>query len=613
MYPVTQDFQEKMKSDARRVLGRIKIDYTDPFIDQSISASANEQAGVSHIAQTADAVLESTHKWASLDGVWRLDGTYHLAPETDEEAKTLQMGWWGATLAGDGGGFSIPYPTLTVEHASRPVHSLRVVGDSKREEYPVDFEIRLYDSGSNVLHTETVTGNSEITWAKAVSINKVAKSVLEIRRWSHEGRQVKILEFFTSVQEVYEGDDIILINLLEERETSEGSLPVGNISANEIDIRLDNATRKFDAGNTQSPLYQLLKPNRRIRAWLGTDDGEYVPLGVFWSGDWSAPEDGLYAATTGRDRLDMLAQSTYNTSQVAMNVSLYELAEAVLQDAGLEPEEYSISADLQTYVVPYAWFGTISHREALRLIAEASLSVAYCDRHGTIRVEPFVPAESESLLVTADDYFRKDNPAKWAEVANVIEVETQPLRPDAMQEVYRSNEPVSIESEQTLTLTVFYNEPPCIEAVAGLEDAPVGCTIQEAIYYAWGATVKVYSETAGAFVLVVTAKPLKVLNKERAVARDEQSITEHGILRYRYPSNPLVQTLDVAELIAGTLLASFREPRRDLEMEWRGNPALLLGDRVTVTDKNEQNDYYVTRQEIEWAGTLRARLSGRRV
>ena len=46
---------------------------------------------------------------------------------------------------------------------------------------------------------------------------------------------------------------------------------MGNISANEIDIRLNNETRKFDAGNKQSSLYQLLKPNMRIRAWLGVE------------------------------------------------------------------------------------------------------------------------------------------------------------------------------------------------------------------------------------------------------------------------------------------------------------------------------------------------------
>ena len=121
---------------------------------------------------------------------------------------------------------------------------------------------------------------------------------------------------FTAIQETYEGDDILLVSLLEEREVSQGSLPVGNISANEITIRLDNTNRKFDAGNPNSPLHGLIKPNRRIRAWLGVEheDGakEWVPLGVFWCGDWEAPEDELYAQTRGRDRLELLRKSTYS-------------------------------------------------------------------------------------------------------------------------------------------------------------------------------------------------------------------------------------------------------------------------------------------------------------
>ena len=43
-------------------------------------------------------------------------------------------------------------------------------------------------------------------------------------------------------------------------------------------------------------------------------------------------------------------------------------------------------------------------------------------------------------------------------------------------------------------------------------------------------------------------------------------------------------------------------------MTWRGNPALLLGDRITVKGQ----DYHVIRQEIEWAGALSARLGARK-
>ena len=786
MYPTSQEFQEKIKQQIdRRTFSKVQIDYTDPFLDQSITVAANESANASFPSQTADAVAEPFAKIASLDGSWVLDGTYAVAP-TPQEAETKQMGWWGSQLAGAGGAFSTPYPTLTVTFFPRPITRLKAVGDSKRQEWPVDFSIHLYDGNNTLLYTETVTGNIEIAWSKVLDepITQVEKMTLELTKWSHAGRQAKILEFFTSIQETYEDDNIIFIHLLEEREVSQGSLPVGNISANEIDIRLSNETRKFDAGNKQSPLYQTLKANRRIKAWLGVKDvigewhteieqssyyyqarlcgeryvaqgfkpvgslvgarevwayvlssptgkegsppdvhfhvysnnedvpgesistdygvvtgdnwpsgrqwvgtkivldeplqegqqywlvlagqgvydyydnvryvssdsdkyadgyrctssdgmtwnkthdrdltfrldapiykDEWVPLGTFWSGDWHVPEDRVYAQTIGRDRLELLRKSTYSTSQVQMNKTLYNLAQSIFQDAGLTEEEYYIDTELQQFPVPYAWFDSQSHREALRKIAEACLGQVYCDRNGIIRIEgpSFLQSQTEPVMtITPDDYFRKDNPVKWSEIANYIEVETQPLRPDVSQEVYRSNEPIPIIAGQTKTITVYYNHTPCIEATATLENFVSGAEITKTTYYAWGANISVSSSNTGTFELVINAKPLRVLNKEKAIAQDEESILDNGMLKYTFPVNPLVQTREVAQKIADTLLAYFKNPRRDVEVEWRGNPALLLGDKIAVVDKDEENEYFVTRQELEFDGALRARMSGRR-
>lgn len=612
MYPVTQDFNDEMKALNRKVYGKVQIDYTDPFLDQSIHVESSEQANVSYKEQTADSVVDPVGKIASLDGSWVLDGSYVLAP-SPEDSEKYQMGWWGKQLAGDDGILIEPYPTLTAAFFSRPIRKLKVVGDSARGEYPVDFVIRLYDSQGTVLHTETVVNNIEVNWTKTIDvITQVIKMELIITKWSHSGRQVKILEFFTSIQEIYEGDDIFLIHLLEEKEVSQGSLPVGNISANEIDIRLYNKNRKFDAGNTQSPLYELLKQNRRIKAWIGTKN-ELVPLGTFWSGDWNAPEDNIYAHTTGRDRLELLRKSTYSKSSVQTNKTLYDLATQVLQDAGLAVEEYWVDTELQEYLIPYSYFENQSHREALRKIAEACLGQVFCDREGAIRIEgpSYLENQTEiTLSITQDDYFTKDNPVKWSEIANFIEVETQPLRPDIEQEVYRSNEPVSISSGQTKTITAYYNNTPCIDVAALLEG--VG-TITESTYYAWGATIKITSDIDGLFTLVVKAKPLKILNKEKAIAKDDESITDNGKLTYTFPSNPLVQTIDIAQTIADKLLQYYKDPRRDVEIDWRGNPALLLGDRVSATDKNEVNNYNVVRQDIEFDGGLRAKMSGRKV
>jgi len=617
VYPVSQAFLDAIKAAERQVIAKVTIDYTNPFLDESITVSVSEQAAVSWPQQTADAVEEVPYRWISLDGSWVLDGTYRLAPVNEEQLSLYQMGWWGASLAGADGSFAAPYPTLTVAFLPRPIHQLKVVGDTARGEYPVDFAVRLYDQAGTLLHEEVVVGNTAVAWSKVLTaaVLNVARMVLEIHRWSHPGRQVKIAEFYTSIQETYEGKDLLSVSLLEEREVTQGSLPVGNISANEIRISLANKGRKFDPDNKQSPLYGVLKPNRRIRAWLGIPGNppEWVPLGTFWSLDWDAPDDVLEATVIARDRLELLRKGTYQSAQVQQNVSLYTLAEQVLQDAGLQPGEYAIDTALQSIVVPWAWFNPTTHREALRIIAEAGLAVVYCDRDGIIRIQRYASGlgTTPALVIAASGYFAARTPSRQDQVANEIVVDTQPLQPAAApEEVYRSNSPISVPANQSVMVLVYYNQPPVIEAAASLEGAPSGVSITAATYYGWGAQVTITNGTASAasVTLVITGKPLAVRNKERAIARDEVSIFENGVLRYEFPANPLVQTLSVAQQIADTLLASVKDPRRDIEVEWRGNPALLLGDRVTVKGQ----DYYVIRQEIEWAGALSARLTGRK-
>jgi len=273
VYPVTEDFIQKMKADRRQVVARVEIDYTDPFLDQSLEIEANEQANVSYLQQTADSVDQTTRKYACLDGTWDLtSGEYHLAPSPGMLSQ-YQMGWWGAQFAGAGGLFATPYPALTVTHLPRPIRQLKVVGDTAREEYPVDFNIKLYAQNGTLLKTETVTGNTQVSWQKNLEpqVLDVAKQVLEITKWSHAGRCAKIVEFFTSIREVYETGDLMSVRLLEEREASQGSLPVGNISANEVTLALNNEDKKFDIDNEQSPLKNLLKPNRRIQVHFGTE------------------------------------------------------------------------------------------------------------------------------------------------------------------------------------------------------------------------------------------------------------------------------------------------------------------------------------------------------
>src|SRR5690606_24086971 len=267
-------------------------------------------------------------------------------------ALLYQVGWWGEQLAGSDGSFSPPYPSLAVTHGVRAAHTMRLVGDSARGEYAVDFTIDLYGEGDVLLHREIVTGNTQIEWSKELPepVQGVVKQTVTITRWSHPGRQAKVVEFFTSIQQTYEGEQLVSVRLLEERETSTGGIPVGSISSNELALQLVNDGR-FDPDNTDSPLHGLLTPNRRVRAWLGAKvdgdgDIEWVPLGTFWTTEWETSSATPEALARARDRLERLRNTDYRTSTVQQNVSAAQLIEAILLDAGLAATHWVIEPEL---------------------------------------------------------------------------------------------------------------------------------------------------------------------------------------------------------------------------------------------------------------------------
>ena len=325
MLTVTQDFKDNiLATERQKIYCRVTIDYSDPFLDTSLTITANESNRITENDHVANGKEIIPVKYTSLDGSWILDNTYFSPPETDESLLVAELGWQGNTLCDENGDFAATYPMLTVEFSARSIRGLKVVGDYIRNEYPVDFEIVLYDKNDTVLLTQTVTGNASYRWDLPITlVSEVTKMTLEIKKWNVGHRVVKIAEFFTSIQEIYEGDDIISVSLLEEREISNGSLPIGNITANEVDIKLNNVDHIFDAGNNLSRLYGLVRPNRRVRLEFGLllpdDTIEWVSKGTFWTGEWEVPDDDIYASFSARDRLELLRRDNFSNSQVIAN------------------------------------------------------------------------------------------------------------------------------------------------------------------------------------------------------------------------------------------------------------------------------------------------------
>lgn len=520
-------------------------------------------------------------------------------------------------------GYFASNPTVEETFSARTVENLIVSGESEFVEYPQAFTVELYDDADTLLHTETVIDNDGIHWTKAIASHAgVVKAVLTITRWSKIGRYTKILEFWSSTYREYFSADIMSLDMLEESEVESASLPIGNISSRQLTVRLDNHDRAFDAGSTD-PISAMLKPRRKVTAYLGALGAgsviEYIPLGIFWTKEWNVPDDDIYAETVAFDLLDVMGQKeTYNLGLLE-NKTLFDIIEAACTDFGLDSTQYVIDAALDVDVIPYAYFDrAISHREAIRIAAEAGLARVYIDRDGVLRVEG--PDYLNDNKVSSDKtiaksaYFRRSNPSRWSEVRNVIRVTTQPMAELAAEDVYTQDD-ITVPASGSITVSAKYSAPPVIDAAASLTTPPGGVSITSATYYPWGADVVIANSngTDQLADLVINGKPLVIDGIATMEARDADSIIEFGELLYEFPDNVLVQTQAQAQAIADKILEYYAAGKRDLSQEWRGDPALELGDRITTDDsRTTTDDYWIVRQSLTWDGALSASHDARR-
>jgi len=649
MITTSAEFTTAIKGNIRRIRAKVQILWTNyATIDSSITVTSNDdnRGNPLNDIQAADGKTNASYKWAHLDGTLVADGTFHPMPN-DSQAATAQMGWYGATRCNGSAQWSAPYPTLTVNSVSEiPVKLLRVCGDQIYNEYPVDFEIKIYN-GATLLHTETIVGNTLLEWSKSLedqAITGATKIELAIKKWSAANRVAKILEFYSIFQEEYTGDDIVSMHHLEEREISDGTLPVGNISANELDIELQNI-RSVQSGvvirdpyayeNSDSFYSNVLKLNRKINAWIGVKlpagSIEYVKLGSFWSGDWKASEKGGTVSTSARDRMELLRKAQYSECPICTNITAFDLLEIILNHAKtsvswLSDMTWSIDPELDgsAFVIPLAYFPRQSYFECIRQIAEACMAQAYMSREDVLTITgPSFAGTATGYAITKDDYFDKSQPSKSEELKNLIRIPITALiaRTD-ISEQFRSPAAVNLGIGEEMTLSVEYSNFPVSSAAATLENASSGISIdaEKSEYYACTCSIVVKNNgaIAGSFTLVVTGICYDKKSDQFFDANDAASQTEFGVLKYEYPANHLLQNEVMAEAIAAQLLSVYKIWRKDVLLEWRGNPALELGDLVEVPEYqrftvDKRANFLVYKNKLTYDGALRVTTDGRKI
>jgi hypothetical protein len=584
-----ETLRAESKEIVRDPIAKAVVTFTDPLIDLSLDTEQSENNRVSYPEQITDLVTEVPKKWFHTnDTDVILDGSWFPMASTLLEARRYQVGWWGTQSAGVSGEFLAPNkPTIASTFTARPVYSFVVAGDSALNEFPVDFKVTVFNkSGENYIPVEVfiVTGNTELKYSSDFNTPhfNAAKIELEITTWNTPGKIVKIVEFYTAVIETFYSDDIFYMNLLEEFEGTEGTLPVGNISCNEMDINFQNITDRFFSENTDSTIHRFIKRNRKIEPYFGfrypNGTEEYVAKGLYWSGDWTAGDNDTGAQTTARDRFELLRRYDFPWETVfpdiLQNVTLKSLTETVLNSvtAYMYDFFYDISDLDDFYFVPHfdpEFFKGKTYFDVIRDLATAGLSYAYMDLPTEDEIEdngplnkdmfrmkklttafPITALPEDAIEITKRDFIEKVQPAVTESMANTINV------------IYKIFTLVPSEDPE---------EPAKWESEGFIE-----------------------------------------------TRQDDDSVVEYGVMNYEYKGSDLIQTAELAIAIANSLLVSFKIPKRDIELQAFGDITLKLADQTEIPEyqKNgidKRGIFALTKLSTQFDGSLRMGISGRKL
>jgi len=634
--PPSAEFTTAASSNRR--YPKIKIDalWTDPFVQSGNTVTSSHVNNFGDLdsevvddllLHVADTKLSTPHKYVINDGTLINDGTFYPVPGTIEEAAYNQVGWYTSGVADGAGDFATPQQITVTFAEARTVKQLIVVGEPTLGEYPTDFDVEVYDDDDVLLNSVTnYTGTSveTIVDLTADEINTAKYMVLTLNSWSAADTIGKIVEFFGVVSDTFTGTDIVSMNILEELMADDGT-PYGAMSSNELTIDLQNISLTKDGTdiedpflpeNTASYLKNSITQNVRLTPYIGfllpDTSIEYVKMGVYWSmPDWEVSQSEYSASVTARDRMEILRNNTFIADEILESTSLAEIAEYVLNSAKvnipLNDLEWDVDSSLEDFSVDYAWLGKVTYFEALTQIAKACIGRCYCNRDGVIVLESYLSDSvtgSADFTLTGNDYFKLNR--KMQKIKNYIKVPVCPLIPeDEDDDIYTSDEITVGESDTTIEQEIDLDDIVVYEySDVIIEDTDVEMYVSVSEYYPnrFKITFTKATGTSGTFNYKIVGKKLvPTEGNEPVIDFDADSISKYDKQEHELKDNYLIQTTEVAELIASVMLLTLKNNRRDATVEYQGNPCYEIGDRSdseTYTKLSRSEEFRTIRQRF---------------
>lgn len=389
----------KPYADTRRVTAQAVYELISVTAADTATATASSEGPISKVSQTHDKIVSMSNIVATLEpDSWLLDGRR----KTPNAFDNGEVGWWSDNQSDENGEFSVPEVLTHTFPVPQSSKGFTVVFDDKANEYATDFALTAYDVSDNIISSLHITDNTSSVCVIDLPSDNYSKTVLEVYKTSKPFRYVRVCERVFGFLQYFRGNDIYSIDIIYAIDPTMQSLPAGQLV-----LTLNNGARQYNILNPKG-IYKYLQTGQGINTLISIG-GEEVNTGRYYFEQAKSSNGAITASITAYDKIWALDKTRCNIGTTG-TWTVEAAITAVLADSGLAITTV-IPTEIGARTVNKCIPKDTTHREALRLIAQAGMCNCIFDR-----LDRLVFFEPE--ISTAVDILTADNMEEFPEVTD---------------------------------------------------------------------------------------------------------------------------------------------------------------------------------------------------
>lgn len=611
MKNVSEEFLKATKSQTREFKARASFEIVEEGVRSKVASYASSSNYYPTRTHVYDGIRYNVKVFTCEKNHTKLDGTYRVAPD-NYDGNGWQTGWWSSNISNAECTIN-EYIELTMSETIN-LPGIGIVFTRYENVYAENFDIYINDT-----KIKSVTGNTKEFYRIIFDegYRTVNKIKIVITKTNKPFQRARITEIDLGLIEEYTDDDILSMEITDEMDYSSSTLPI-----KQCKIKIDNSNNRFDILNPQG-IYAYVKENQKVFTQLGAvlEDGsiEWVDTGMFYLDTIESDAAGLSATLNCQGLFKMCESETADNWRAIHNATIWNFANRYLRiNNDLISRTYLTGDSTQIsntnnilvneFLDPLNVKSIASYVSIITNIQFIDISSkANGNRIGLRLLEKEVDTGYVIDLNNEHEYpvLTNLNPVKsvalncidrntWASGAKLSEFVTLTITDryytvlDLGKYYYK---PTLANSDDTLKITYIDNDVwklhtdyegyyTCSKLYIKRKNGKGDVTLSNMILYAIKANENKYVYTKS-----ISSKTGDALSINLPMLQPNETYANR------------------------ILMKQLTKPTKKITCNWRGNPALQVGDRIKIEDKyNTLHDCILTKQTLTYDGGLTSNI-----